>query len=361
MFAIGGSTQSARTVDAIQAAKAEVERIRTTEVSTEELETAKNSVLNSFVFNFDQPSKTLNRVLRYEYFGYPRDFIFQYQKAVAALTKADILRVAQEHIKPEIIAYVATGKPSDFGKPLTVLGEVKQLDLTISEPKSADVSDVKADPAAKAKGMEILARAQKALGGADNIRAVRDVELRADANMNTPQGAMQVKQHMQYLASGAIRSEQQLPFGTITVFYDGKEGWMQTPQGSSALPPPVERQVKMSLFKNLPFVLLSDAGDGRTVAAAGDNAVRISDAAGNVTTLEVDESGVPLRQRYQSQAMMGEPASVVESYSEWKTEGPLRYPAKMAIEQNGTKAMELNVTEIKVNSGLKLEDLSKKP
>jgi hypothetical protein len=39
-------------------------------------------VLNSFVFNFDSPGKTLGRVVNYEYYGYPRDFIFQYQKAV---------------------------------------------------------------------------------------------------------------------------------------------------------------------------------------------------------------------------------------------------------------------------------------
>ena len=41
----------------------EIEKIRTTEVTAEELESAKQTVANSFVFNFDTPSKTLNRML----------------------------------------------------------------------------------------------------------------------------------------------------------------------------------------------------------------------------------------------------------------------------------------------------------
>ena len=73
-----------------------MEKIRTTEVTDEELQTAKDTVLNGFVFNFDRPSKTINRLMIYQYYGYPKDFIFQYQKAIAAVTKADVLRVAQE-------------------------------------------------------------------------------------------------------------------------------------------------------------------------------------------------------------------------------------------------------------------------
>ncbi len=59
------------------------------------------------MFHFDRPSKTLNRLVLYEYFGYPRDFLFHYQKAIAAVTKADILRVAQKYFKLSDLTYVA--------------------------------------------------------------------------------------------------------------------------------------------------------------------------------------------------------------------------------------------------------------
>ncbi len=137
-FEISGSTQSAHTVDTLKAIGEELEKIRTTEVTDDELQTAKDTVLNGFVFNFDRPSKTINRLMIYQYYGYPKDFIFQYQKAIAGVTKADVLRVAQKYFQPENLSYVAVGNPKDFGTPLASLGmKVQPIDLTIPEPKPA--------------------------------------------------------------------------------------------------------------------------------------------------------------------------------------------------------------------------------
>lgn len=130
-FRIVGSTKSATTTEAIVASRAEVEKMRLTEVSEQELKTAKDAVLNSFVFFFDSPSKTLNRVMMYEYFGYPKDFLFEYQKKVTAVTRADVLRVMREHLNPANLSIVAVGNPKDFGKPLSDAGKVQQIDLSI--------------------------------------------------------------------------------------------------------------------------------------------------------------------------------------------------------------------------------------
>jgi zinc protease len=130
LFTISGSTKSASTTETIEAVRQEVEKLRSTEVTGDELQAAKDSVLNSFVFNFDRPAKTLSRMVTLDYYGYPRDFLFQYQKAVAAVTKADVLRVAKEYIQPGNFTTVTVGKPDDFGKPLSALGlPVKEIEL----------------------------------------------------------------------------------------------------------------------------------------------------------------------------------------------------------------------------------------
>jgi zinc protease len=130
-FRIVGSTKSASTTDALLAARAELEKMRSGEVTEAELKTAKDAVLNSFVFFFDSAAKTLNRVMNYEYFGYPKDFLFEYQKKVAAVTRADVQRVFREHINPANLTIVAVGNPKDFGKPLAEAGKVEKIDLTI--------------------------------------------------------------------------------------------------------------------------------------------------------------------------------------------------------------------------------------
>jgi len=134
LFQISGSTKSMSTVETLKAIREEVEKIRTAEVSDDELKTAKDTALNSLVFAFDTRAKTLGRLLTYEYFGYPKDFIQQYQKALAAVTKADVLRVAKQYLHPDDFTAVAAGNPQEFGQPLTALGPVKTLDLTIPEP-----------------------------------------------------------------------------------------------------------------------------------------------------------------------------------------------------------------------------------
>ncbi len=135
MFVINGSTKSSTTVPAIRAAREEVDRIRKELVTEEELESAKETVLNSFVFALDTPSKVINRLLVYTYFGYPKDFIFQYQAAVKALTREDILRVAKQYIDPSKFITLAVGNPKEFGEPLEKLGtKVSPIDLTIPMP-----------------------------------------------------------------------------------------------------------------------------------------------------------------------------------------------------------------------------------
>jgi len=68
----------------LKAINTQVEKIRTEEVTAEELQSAKDTVLNGFIFHFDTPSKTLNRILTYRYYGYPDDFIFSVSESHSA-------------------------------------------------------------------------------------------------------------------------------------------------------------------------------------------------------------------------------------------------------------------------------------
>ncbi|HEX6898005.1 MAG TPA: pitrilysin family protein, partial [Bryobacteraceae bacterium] len=229
-FHISGSTQSAHTVDTLKAVQEEVEKIRTSEVSDEELQTAKDTVLNGFVFFFDRPSKTLNRLMQYEYYSYPRDFIFQYQKAVAAVTKADVLRVAKERFRPEAFTYVAVGNPKQFGTPLSALNmKVEAIDLTIPEPKPASA---KTDAASLEKGKELLAKVQQSLGGPAKLAGVKDLQYDADVELQSPGGpAMKAKQTNSYLFPATMRQEINLPFGKQSIYSDGNSGWLAGMQG----------------------------------------------------------------------------------------------------------------------------------
>ena len=155
------------------------------------MQTAKDTVLNGFVFHFDRPSKTLNRLLLYEYYGYPKDFIFQYQKGIGSVTKEDVLRVAKKYLRPQDLTIVAVGNPDEFKTPMTELGlKVQPIDLTIPEPNKPAA---KADAATLGQGKQLLQKMQKALGGAAKLAAVKDTDQQATVTIQAGGGAMKVQ------------------------------------------------------------------------------------------------------------------------------------------------------------------------
>ena len=138
LFVIGGSTMAERTVRCIQVCLEEVGRIRHEKVTEEELRYAKQKVLNSFVFNFDTPAKTLYRVMLYRYYGYPEDFIFQYRRGVEAVTADDVVEAARRRVHPERFTIVTVGPTKRFLKELEGLGlPIEKIDLTIPLPKQS--------------------------------------------------------------------------------------------------------------------------------------------------------------------------------------------------------------------------------
>ena len=356
VFRISGSTQSVHTVDTLKTVREELEKFRSAEVTDEELKTAKDTVLNGFVFHFDRPSKTLNRLVLYEYFGYPRDFLFQYQKTIAAVTKADILRVAQKYFKLSDLTYVAAGNPKDFGTPLTALSmPTHNIDLTIPEPKQ---EAAKADPASLQKGKELLQRVQQALGGADKLAGVKDLIYHGEAGIETPGATMRVKQTNSYLAPSSLRQDIELPFAKQSVYSDGTTGWLSTPQGMMGMTPAVQKQVHGEVFRQIPPLVMSDRDPDRTVNYVGEGTIEISSKDGESVRMEVDEkTGFPLKIIYQG-SQQGE---VEQSYSEWREVNGIRLPFQWVIMQGGKKFASVTVADYKVNSGLTKEEISKKP
>jgi len=135
VFYAGCQTKSQSTVYAIRAMVQEVQKMTESEVTDEELAIAKESYLNSFVFNFDSKGEIVNRLMTYEYFGYPQDFLQKTKENVEKVTRADVLRVAREHLVPDKMQILAVGRPQDFDEPLSVLGSVREIDITIAVPK----------------------------------------------------------------------------------------------------------------------------------------------------------------------------------------------------------------------------------
>ncbi|MEO1589920.1 MAG: pitrilysin family protein [Cyanobacteria bacterium J06632_22] len=137
LFIGGGQTRSEATVPFLQSIQAEIERVREEPISETELQFAKDSVLNSFVFNFATPEQSLSRLVRYEYHGYPSDFVFRFREQVEATTADEVLAAAQENLKPEDLITLVVGNQAEITPPLESLGGVSVTPIDISIPGEA--------------------------------------------------------------------------------------------------------------------------------------------------------------------------------------------------------------------------------
>jgi len=135
LFYVGCQTKSEATVKAIRAMTEEIRKMTETEVTDEELALAKDSYLNSFVFNFDTKGEIVGRLMTYAYYGYPLDFLQKTKENVEKVTKKDVLRVARKYLRPDEMQILAVGRPQDFDESISVLGSVNEIDITIPAPQ----------------------------------------------------------------------------------------------------------------------------------------------------------------------------------------------------------------------------------
>jgi zinc protease len=134
MFIVGAATKSASTVAATQAMLEQTNLLKTQPPTEAELRNAKDQLLNGFIFNYDSRDKTLNEQVTLAFYGYPPDFLERYKDAIEKVTAADVTRVANKYIDTSKLAIVVVGNKSEFGTPLSKLGPVNNLDITIPPP-----------------------------------------------------------------------------------------------------------------------------------------------------------------------------------------------------------------------------------
>jgi len=137
LFQISMGTKSGTTAAAIDALYEEIDGLKTRPPTEEELKRAKDSILNSFVFEFDSKGKVLQERMSYEFYGYPADFLERYRAGIEKVSLEDVQRVAQKYVHKDGLAVLVVGKAADFDKPLTSFGPVADIDISIPPPPGA--------------------------------------------------------------------------------------------------------------------------------------------------------------------------------------------------------------------------------
>ncbi|HEV8482121.1 MAG TPA: pitrilysin family protein [Blastocatellia bacterium] len=116
IFRASFQSKSASVVQAAGIVMEEIERIRTTPVSKEELETAVNQAIEVFPRFFASAGQIANTFASDEYTRRPADYWARYRERIKAVTAADVLRVAKQYLHPDKMVILIVGNIDDITK-----------------------------------------------------------------------------------------------------------------------------------------------------------------------------------------------------------------------------------------------------
>jgi len=200
-------------------------------ITDEELQNAKDGILNSEVFSYDTKREILDRMVMFERYGYPVDFLQQYQAAVKNMTQEQVLADVQAVWDPDKMTILALGNYKEWDGDFAVFGAINMVDITIPEP-SLEIPD--ATPESLAAGQELLAGAMAAAGG-DKFVAL-DSYFEKSVLEATIQGMpMTFTIEKTVIFPDKSHTLQKTPFGNMTAVLAGDTGWSNGPMGNKAI------------------------------------------------------------------------------------------------------------------------------
>jgi hypothetical protein len=148
----------------------------------------------------------------------------------------------------------------------------------------------------------------------------------------------------------------------VAAYTEGRIGWISTPKGWGALAGSQQKQVLGDLFRSWFRLMLSDRIEGRTVNAVDGVTVEITDSTGQQCKVEFDPTtGLPRRVTYDTPQAVGPPIYTEDVYEDYREVEGLKLPFRIIINQGGRKFAETSVMDFKLNTGLKVADLARRP
>ncbi len=150
----------------------EMNKLRNTPVSQEELEGAINFISGKTAIGLESPSTLAQYAISIERYGLPKDYYRNYIKNINAVTAADVQNAAQKYITPNKANIVVVGNKSELEKirKFDPTGEVKFYDNYGNE--IAPIEDKVIDGVGVA---QILEKYINAIGGRSAIESINDI------------------------------------------------------------------------------------------------------------------------------------------------------------------------------------------
>jgi hypothetical protein len=230
---------------------------------------------------------------------------------------------------------------------------------------------VQAPAAPEESGLPLLKKMQAALGGAERLDAVRDVDWTVSAKTWNAAGlpGPDTVRRIRWIKPNIFRKDQHAGGITVLEFFDGAGGWEVVPDGGLVELKGSELEIVRSealgfqldnwLADRIPYLRVSSGGPGIIRIAAENNVT------GSIDIVVDRSSALPVRSF--ASPLAGSPASSYQrvrqrmEFIEWQTANSIRWPHRTFNFHDDVKRADIVTTALKIDSGLDAHELSSRP
>lgn len=363
VFYAFASTKSETTAKCIREIIYVIKEMQTVAPDENEMKSGKDGYLNSFVFNFDSKREVVNRLMTYDFYGLPENFLFLEKEKVEKVTPEDVLMAAKNNLRPDALNILVVGKGEDFEMPLNQLGLGNVTDLDITIPTGEEESDVTINDETLAKGKEILDKAVVAMGGVDAYNNIKNVKKKTTLTLSI--GGQEMAMQQESYVAFPDKSKSIVNFMGMKMYSirDSNAGW-QTNMATQQIEAMTEEQLmdndKEKKRNTLRLLMATDEtyyksvynGSATVNGTEVELVVILDENNETMCTFGFDKTTDMLHSKsYWGQTPAGE-GTIEEIISDYRDVNGVKIPFNTISSMDGQKVSEEKISEYIINVDL---------
>jgi zinc protease len=397
-FVAETNTRTETTGEALRLAVEEFSRLQRQRVSQSELSDAQAYLAGSFPITIETPNDIATQVLNTVFYDLPLTDLARFPQRITSVTPDDVLRVAQQYIKPDRLSIVLVGNARAFVPQLQRVGftefdviPIDQLDVmsptlkherqrAALEPRAAApraASLVRAErPVAVAyaqsqtnpragtapvqpdpEAMTLLRRAVDTKGGLATLQKVHTVIADANTAVQMQQGTLSSTTRTYVVYPDKFRVDAKVANADVVQVYNGGMAWVKDPGGVHDAPPPMRDDFAASVRRDTIPVLIGAMTGRYSVRLLPDEVqdgrrLRVLEIQGrdlDPIRLYISDDGLIAKQAFSAPGPAQAPVNVEEVFSDYRTIDGVRIPFGAQLLRDGEPVMKRTLTNVTLN------------
>jgi len=330
----------------------EVDRIRTEQVSEEELRRAKAKYIGSFVRAVERPGTIASYAYEIETENLPKDFYTNYLSSISSVTQADIQRVAQKYFLVDRARVVVTGKATEVLENLEKVqfnGQKLSVNYYDKYGNSIDRPSAFELPEGVTAGT-ILQSYIDAIGGQSLIESINTLSVAYQGNIMG--NVIEAK-----TISTSEDQTQLISMGgnvMATVYVGQEDAYIEQMGNKMDMPSEMAEEIRSSMGIVSELSLLNDENLEVTGLDEidGEKAYAVTNKGGPSTSTSYFsvESGLKLKQVSVVEDM-GQTQTQEQIFGEYKSFGGLQLPTVSSIPL-GPQTIEVTLSAVEINGNV---------